>query len=75
MFYQSAIATIQDQDVIWISTNDLDLNYYDMEHIRQISNWSGESSNVCPLITIWSQDLKLNQYSRDTQHTCQTLSV
>jgi len=37
-----AVATVQDNDVILIATNELENNFYDLEHETLIPKWSGE---------------------------------
>lgn len=68
MFYQST-ATVKDQDVIRISTQELNQNYYDLEHIGQLPNWSGESSNLLLLILISDHKTRSSISGRGTPGT------
>jgi len=37
-----AVATVQDNDVILIATNELESNFYDLKHEILIPKWSGK---------------------------------
>lgn len=37
-----SVATVQDNSVILVATNELEHNFYDLEHEILIPKWSGE---------------------------------